>query len=256
MKTFLCLLALVAVVSAASEFTTILATRDIDDWLTGVFENKNLTCCNKCPPPKVHLIKHWTTKIVPINIPKIILKPVPRHNENECPAGFKKIATKKCVHEITIVDNQPCPVGYTRIGDKKCVKTILLEKCSVGFKYDQKKSKCVKIVLPPLKCPNGYVRVNNHQCVQVMECPTKGGWFKNSDGNCVRTIFKCPKGYKKVGRHGRCIPKNLACPTQICETVVEEKPASKKFESWVDHKAKSGLKKLRKLEKQARKHKI
>jgi len=31
------------------------------------------------------------------------------------------------------------------------------------------------------------------------------------DGSCVRSIIKCPKGFKKVGT-AKCIPSNLHCP--------------------------------------------
>ncbi|KAL0487279.1 serine protease inhibitor [Acrasis kona] len=214
------------------ELESIVAVRDVDEWLSGSYVSNNKTCCNVCPEPKIHIIKHWTTKQININIPVPVLKPHKTQTSKDCPQGYTKIAPNKCYREVVVTERQPCAEGYSRIADNKCVKLIIIENvkiidrtlvvCPPGFKKITKKNvtscRKGKIVIvpptpevPPIKCPKGYVAENSETCIKVIECPKKRGWIKLPDGSCARNIFKCPVGYKKLGQ-SRCIHHETECP--------------------------------------------
>jgi len=220
-----------------AEFESIVSVRDVDEWLTGV-SAINATCCNTCPPPKIHLIKHWTTKQININIPVPVLKPHKTQTSKDCPQGYTKIAPNKCYREVKVVEHQPCSEGYSRVADDKCVKLVIIEKitkieesivvCPPGFKSFKKNgiTRCKKgdIIItppdnenPPIKCPKGYIREDSETCVQVVECPKKKGWVTLPDGSCARNIFSCPPGYKKLGKN-KCIHQETSCPSGYTES--------------------------------------
>ncbi|EFC37975.1 predicted protein [Naegleria gruberi] len=155
--------------------------------------------------------------------------------KKNCPIGFIRIGETECLRLVIIHNNIPpmkvvCPPGYIPFVISKNSEEYLklkdlpkdLPSNDFFFKNDTKntvlgckKSKKIHIdeEIPHWTCPKGYYYHSPFHCVKSVECPKKGGWIKLTDGRCIRTLFKCPRGYKKVGRHGlTCIKINMKCP--------------------------------------------
>ncbi|KAF0983063.1 hypothetical protein FDP41_011041 [Naegleria fowleri] len=171
----------------------------------------------------------------------------------KCPNGYEFVKPNKCKKTIVIKKEASCPIGYVRLSETECLRVVTMcghsngnddDSCPSGYipfkveqdsdEYDKLKeqedkdkssvffTKVVEGLAYGCKkehdhhhftCPKGYYYQNPYHCVKVVKCPKKGGWIKTKDGRCVRTLFKCPPGYKKLGRFGlKCIKMKLKCP--------------------------------------------
>ncbi|KAG2378795.1 hypothetical protein C9374_007943 [Naegleria lovaniensis] len=214
--------------------------------------SQNTTCCNTCPKPEIIVVPKCTVIKVPVRIPYPVFKPIPRHDETKCPNGYEFVKPNQCKKTIVIKKEASCPIGFVRLSETECLRVITMcnggdskDSCPSGYtefqveedskEYDKLKklekqdrasvffTKVVEGLAFGCKkdrghdhhftCPRGYYHQNPYHCVKVVECPKKGGWIRTKDGRCVRTLFKCPKGYKKLGRFGlKCIKMKLKCP--------------------------------------------
>jgi len=178
----------------------------------------------KCPKDYQFVAPNKCTKTV------IVKKQEP------CPVGFVRIDEEKCLRIVIIRNQIPptkvvCPPGFTPfVVPKNSTEYLSLKDLETNTTTNSyiikkeidnnvlgcKKDKVVHIEdndLPHFTCPKGYYYQAPFHCVKTVECPKKGGWVKLTDGRCVRTLFKCPKGTKKVGRYGlTCIKISLPCP--------------------------------------------